>query len=88
LGVEVGVGLGEGVAVHGFHRGQHEPSARVPWRQLGDCAAAAGVAVAVGMGEGLAAAATPEAPASMSANTPGNSAIAARPLARRRGSGM
>ena len=85
FGVAVEVGVGEGAVMHGFFRGQQLPSGRVPWWQVRGAGEGDDVAVAVGEGVRCAAAATPEAPASMSANTPGSNAIAARPLRRRRG---
>jgi hypothetical protein len=88
FGVAVEVGVGEGAVMHGFFRGQQLPSGRVPWWQVHGVGEGDDVAVAVGEGEGLAAAATPEAPASMTANTPGSNAIAARPLRRLRGVGL
>jgi hypothetical protein len=85
VGVGVGVEVGGGVAaMHGFHQGQHLVlPGIVPCLHTfgGDV----GVGVAVGEGVGLGAAAAPEAPASMSAKTPGSSATTARPLGRRRG---
>lgn len=83
VGVAVGVAVGDGVVVHGLRLGQQVPSGLVPWWQT--LGAGVGAGVADGEGVGLGAAATPEAPASMSAKTPGSSAITARPLGRPRG---
>ena len=73
VGVAVGVGVGDGVVVHGLRLGQQVPFGLVPWWQT--LGVGVGAGVAVGEGVGLGAAAAPEAPASMSAKTPGSSAI-------------
>ena len=83
LGAGVGVGVGAGVVLHGFDLGQHFPLGLVPYRHPVGVGVGAGVADAVAVGVELVAAATPETPASISATTPGSSAIAVRPLGRR-----